>query len=58
MTRRSRIIVGVLVFVLSLAILILGFMPLERIRRSQPISPSDLKLPTPTSLHFTPIVVS
>jgi len=57
-TRRARIVVGVLVFVMSLALLILGFMPFERIRRSQPVSPSNLQLPTPASLHFTPIVVS
>jgi len=55
MTRRARIVIGVLIFGLSIALLILGFMPMDRVRRSQPISPSDLQLPTPASLHFTPV---
>lgn len=58
MTRRARIVVGVFVFAISVALLILGFMPLERIRRSQPVSPSDLQLPTPASLNFMPTFVT
>jgi hypothetical protein len=58
MNRRLRITLGILILVLSLALLIWGFMPLDRITRTQPISPSDLQLPTPTSLQIPPIAVS
>lgn len=53
-----RILLGLLIIVLSLALLIWGFMPLERVTRTQPISPADLQLPTPSSLLITPITVS
>ena len=58
MNRRMRILLGLLILVLSLALLIWGFMPLERVTRTQPISPADLQLPTPSSLLITPITVS
>ena len=58
MTRRARIAIGAILFFISIALLLFGFLPLERVRRSQPILPSDMQLPTPASLHFTPIVVS
>ncbi|HSQ38563.1 MAG TPA: hypothetical protein VLM78_00260 [Anaerolineales bacterium] len=58
MNRRLRIILGVLILALSIALLIWGFMPLDRITRTQPILPSDLQLPTPTSLQIPPILVS
>ncbi|MBI5702908.1 MAG: hypothetical protein ACOYYF_10315 [Chloroflexota bacterium] len=58
MNRRMRILLGLLIIVLSLALLIWGFMPLERVTRTQPISPADLQLPTPSSLLITPITVS
>ena len=58
MTRRIRIVTGVIVFVLSMALLIWGLKPLERIKRTQPIQPNDLQLPTPISLHIDTILVS
>jgi hypothetical protein len=58
MNRRLRIILGVLILVLSIALLIWGFMPLDRITRTQPIVPSDLQLPTPVSLQIQPIPVT
>lgn len=58
MNRRLRIIVGVLILALSITLLIWGFMPLDRITRTEPVSPSDLRLPTPTSLQIPPILVS
>jgi hypothetical protein len=57
-TRRIRIVTGVIVFVLSMALLIWGLKPLERIKRTQPIQPNDLRLPTPISLHIDTILVS
>jgi hypothetical protein len=58
MNRRLRIILGVLILALSIALLVWGFMPLDRITRTQPISPFDLQLPTPTSLQIPLILVS
>ena len=58
MNRRFRIILGVLILALSISLLVWGFMPLDRITRTQPILPSDLQLPTPTSLQIPPILVS
>lgn len=58
MNRRLRIIVGILILALSLTLLIWGFMPLDRITRTQPVSPSDMQVPTPTSLQIPPILVS
>ncbi|GAB4451563.1 MAG: hypothetical protein OHK0041_14390 [Anaerolineales bacterium] len=54
MNRKLRILIGILILALSLALLIWGFMPLERVTRTQPISPFDLQLPTPSSL-LTPL---
>ncbi len=56
--RRLRIIIGISIFVLSIALLIWGLMPLGTIRRTQPISPEDLQLPTPISLQTPLIFVS
>lgn len=58
MSRRLRILVGILILALSLTLLIWGFMPLDRVTRTQPVSPSDLQLPTPISLQIPPILVS
>jgi hypothetical protein len=51
-TRRIRIILGITILTLSLALLIWGFLPARREIRSQPISPAELQLPTPASLRF------
>ncbi len=56
--RRLRIIIGISIFVLSIALLTWGLMPLGTIRRTQPISPEDLQLPTPISLQTPLIFVS
>lgn len=58
MNRRLRIVVGILILALSLTLLIWGLVPLDRVTRTQPISPSDLQIPTPTSLQIPPILVS
>ena len=58
MIRRARIILGVIIFAVSISLLIWGLMPLERETRTQPISPSDLQLPTPVSLLIHPEIVS
>lgn len=58
MNRRLRILVGILILALSITLLVWGFMPLDRVTRTQPVSPSDMQVPTPTSLQIPPILVS
>lgn len=58
MTRRMRIVTGLLLLTLSLALLILSLAPMRREIRTQPIVPADMQLPTPASLHLQPAPVS
>jgi hypothetical protein len=58
MTRRIRIVLGILILTISIALLIWGFKPLGRETRIQPIAPSELQLPTPISLLLQPEIVS
>ena len=50
--RRVRIIVGIAVLLVSIALLVWGFLPSRHEVRTQPISPTDLQLPTPVSSNF------
>jgi len=52
--RQIRIIIGVILLVLSLALLLWGFLPSRREIRTQPISPTELQLPTPASFWILP----
>lgn len=56
--KRMRVILGVLLFALSITLLIWAYKPLDRITRTQTISPQDLQLPTPISLLVPPVAVS
>jgi hypothetical protein len=47
--RRVRIVLGITILILSAALLVWGFLPARRETRTQPISPTDLQLPTPAS---------
>jgi len=49
MSRRFRIIIGVLILAVSISLLIWGLAPLRRETRIQNISPSEMQLPTPSS---------
>jgi hypothetical protein len=52
MNRRIRILLGVFIFAISISLLIWGLAPARRETRIQDISPSEMQLPTPTSLRF------
>jgi len=56
--KRVRVIIGVLLFALSITLLIWAYKPLDRITRTQTISPGDLQLPTPISLLDFPVAVT
>ena len=47
--RRIRILVGIAILILSLGLLVWGLLPARREIRTQPISPTELQLPTPVS---------
>ena len=49
MTRRVRIILGLLILTVSLALLVWSMWPPPRETRLQPIPPAGLQLPTPES---------
>lgn len=52
MTRKIRILLGVLILAISIGLLIWGFTPARRETRIQNISPSEMELPTPSSFQF------
>jgi hypothetical protein len=52
MTRRIRILLGVLILAISISLLIWGFAPARRETRIQNISPSEMELPTPSSFRI------
>jgi hypothetical protein len=47
--KRMRVVLGMIVLILSIVLLIWGFLPARREIRTQPISPTELQLPTPAS---------
>jgi hypothetical protein len=57
-SRKIRIVIGVIILTVSIVLLVWSFKPLGREIRTQPISPSELQLPTPTSLLIQPELVS
>ena len=52
MSRRIRILLGVIILTISISLLIWGLTPARRETRIQNISPSEMQLPTPMSLRF------
>ncbi|HEX2989251.1 MAG TPA: hypothetical protein VHO49_01175 [Anaerolineales bacterium] len=58
MSRRARIVLGLLILGISLSLLAWGFWPARRETRVQPIPPVELQLPTPASFELQPIFFS
>ena len=56
MTRRVRVLLGVIIFVISISLLIWGLVPMRHETRIQNISPSEMQLPTPASFLIQPEV--
>ena len=50
--RQFRIALGIVILTLSIILLAWGFWPRRHEVRTQPISPTDLLLPTPISFAF------
>ena len=61
MSRRLRILLGLIILALSISLLIWGFAPTRRETRIQNILPVDMQLPTPSSFNLdtdTPFTAS
>lgn len=52
--RRVRIILGIVILSVSIALLIWAYKPLDREVRTQPLDSSEMQLPTPIS--FLPML--
>lgn len=52
MIRKIRLILTIFLLVVSLTLLVIGFLPNPRETRIQEIPPAEMQLPTPSSLHF------
>ena len=52
MSRRIRILLGVIILAISISLLIWGFAPARRETRIQNISPIEMQLPTPSSFDW------
>jgi hypothetical protein len=55
---KIRLALAILVLTISIVLLVWGFAPNPREMRIQNISPTEMQLPTPSSLHFGPRAVS
>lgn len=51
-TRKVRRFLGILILVISLAILLWGVWPFEELTRTMPIQPADIQLPTSEGLRW------
>jgi hypothetical protein len=58
MSRRIRILLGLLILVISISLLIWGLLPARHETRVQPIPPAELQLPTPASFILMPVLAA
>lgn len=52
MTKKVRLILAAIILAISISLLVWGYFPNARETRTQQVSPSEMQLPTPSSLHF------
>lgn len=50
--RKIRLALTILILTISIGLLLWGFLPNAKETRIQEISPSEMRLPTPSSFHF------
>jgi len=58
MSRKIRILLGILILIISISLLIWGYAPSLYETRVQPIGPSELRLPTPETFLPLDLLVS
>lgn len=52
MSKRLRLILAVIILTFSISLLLWGYLPNPRVTRDRAIPPTEMQLPTPSSLHF------
>jgi len=52
--RKLRLALAVIILAASMALLVWGYLPSQHETRIQTISPAEMQLPTPSSLHIGP----
>lgn len=52
--KNIRFVLALIILTVSIALLVWGFTPNPRETRIQTISPTEMQLPTPSSLHLNP----
>jgi hypothetical protein len=50
--KNIRLAIALIILAISIVLLVWGFSPNPRETRIQTISPTEMQLPTPSSLHF------
>jgi hypothetical protein len=50
--KNMRLAFAIIILAISIVLLVWGFSPNPRETRIQTISPTEMQLPTPSSLHF------
>lgn len=50
--RKVRLVFAILILIVSISFLLWGFLPNSRETRIQTIRPTEMQLPTPSSLHL------
>ncbi|NJN79777.1 MAG: hypothetical protein HC797_04495 [Anaerolineales bacterium] len=55
--KKLRLILAIIILIISIILLLWGFLPNRTETRIQEISPQEMQLPTPSSLHlnFEPV---
>jgi hypothetical protein len=51
--KNIRLVLAVIILTISIVLLVWGFSPNQHETKIQMISPTEMQLPTPSSLHFT-----
>lgn len=51
--KKIRLVLAVIILTISIVLLVWGFSPNQHETKIQMISPTEMQLPTPSSLHFT-----
>jgi hypothetical protein len=50
--KKIRLVLAIVILTISVGLLLWGFLPNAKETRIQDISPSEMRLPTPSSFHF------
>ena len=52
--KKIRLVFAIILLMVSIALMVWGFSPNQHETKIQMIAPTEMQLPTPSSLHITP----